>query len=162
MIGWWLMAASMAVPPTGTWVLAESPETVQARVDEAVEVAAAEFGIFRAIARPRISRVAIWCKQYRLDFESDPVTYRCDDIDPLEVAQTQLGTAFTLALPRGEVQTTVTWTEPALTVSYESDDGGRTNVFQFNEEGTMALMVTVRSARLSAPVTFQIPYQAAP
>jgi hypothetical protein len=161
MLGLLASAAALAGSPTGVWVLSEPAEVVQARIDAAVEESAAEFGIFRAIARPRLKKVAIWCRQYTIDFEADPISYQCDDIDPLQVAQAQLGTAFMLSLPKGEVQTTMTWSDPSLRIEYAGEDGGRTNVFSFPGEGSMALTVTVNSARLSAPLSFSIPYKAA-
>jgi hypothetical protein len=153
-----LLTAALAAPPAGTWVTEESTEAVQARIDAAVDKAASEFGMFKSLARSRLARSTQWCKRYTVDLTGDPLTYRCDDRDPLVTPVAELGKSRTLPLEKGPVDNVVTWADPSLTVRFGDDSGSRTNVFRF-EGDRLLLTVTVRSPRLSEPLTWTIPYR---
>lgn len=156
---WMMLTAALAAPPEpGTWVIAEPEAVIQARIDAAVDKAAAEFGMFKGIARPRIARGAVWCRQYVMDLTADPLRWTCDDKKELATPQDQLGKSRTLNLPQGKVKSVISWEGDDLKARFGDADGARSNVFRFDGD-RMVVEISIESSKLSAPVRWTIPYR---
>lgn len=147
--------------PSGQWVLAESPEAVQTRIDAAVDEAASAFGLFRGIARGRIARGATWCTAYAFGHEPAAIGWQCDDKPRFELPREDLGRPFVRDYGTGPIETTVTWSPDAVTARFGGAEGGRSQVFRFAPDGTLTLDVAIESPRLPAPIRWTIAYRRA-
>lgn len=79
-----LIAPALAAPLSGSYTLAEPRGTVQARVDQAVAAALAEYpSPIAAIARPRLAAKATFCERYTLTASDVALLVSCDGDPPV-------------------------------------------------------------------------------
>lgn len=156
-----LLATTVATAgePSGRWVLAEPVDSVQQRIDEVVDAAAAQFGIFRGFARSRLAKGTNWCRAYTFVSDASKVGWACDDRPPFQVERSDLGSTTPRDFGDGEIKVTVRWSEQQVFAGFEGRDGGRSQVFAFDGDGGMRCDVSLHSDRLNAPLSWTLRYR---
>lgn len=153
-----LAAPAQAADLTGVYVMADSPEQLQATLDAAVEEAAAEFNpLIRVIARSRLRRATNMCQRYEIRATQTRWMHRCDDDPPLDRA---IDAAVVSWKPdEGDpVGTTLTVQGNVSRVVLTGPSGSRTNVFTADATG-LSLEVIIASDSLEQPMRWTTRYK---
>lgn len=148
-------AQAPALPGTYTYLEAES-DPIRPAIEQAV--ARMNF-ITRPIARGRLTRTNQPYGTITIDTQGDQVTIVTDERAP--IVATSDGNPMKWTREDGEVlDVTTRWLDGDLEQTYIAEDGQRKNVFTLSPDGnTLAMLVTVTSPRLSAPLTYTLRYR---
>mgnify|MGYP007019851625 FL=1 len=151
----------MAAAPVfdGAYILVpEASDTVRHAIDRAVR----QFPfLLRPIARSRLERVNP--VHARFSIEETAAGFRIDFGEGGPVLAPADGSPVPWTRPDGErLLLSVARDGGDLVQTFVAEDGRRENRFRFQDDGTLALYVTIESPRLAAPVTYRLIYRRAP
>lgn len=128
-------------------------------VNRAIESAVARMSfVTRPIARGRLRRTNPVYSRVEINYTQTEVTVQLDQRRP--IVSPANGTPINWTREDGEkFQLSTEWENGVLEQTFRAEDGSRTNVFTLGPDGrTLTLNVTLRSPRLSAPLTYKLVY----
>ena len=143
----------------GTWTLNRGQsDDIQAAINRAV--ARMNF-VTRPIARGRLRRTNTAYERVVIAFPSNQVSVRYDERNP--IVSPASGAAVKWTREDGEVfDVSMRPAGGRLTQTFTAEDGSRENVYTLSADGrTLTMNVTIRSPRLSAPLTYKLVYNRA-
>lgn len=132
----------------------------RAAVEAAVEAAVADMNVLvRGIARRKLLDANKIVEQFGFDLGGDPL--RASFIDGNLVESPASGAAVDWVNQFGEtVKVSQRWSGQKLVQRMFSDDGSRTNVYRFSEDGQrMTMSVTIKASRLPTPIRYRLSYR---
>jgi hypothetical protein len=153
-----LLAIPLAAQaPLGTWSLASSPD-----LPAIIEAATAKMNfVTRPIARGRLKKTNTAYQRIRIERTAAEFAFTYDDRQPQRMPAD--GKAVDWKREDGEKFLISTRTDKDdLVQTYKAEDGERTNVFHVDPAThVLSLTVTVKSAKLPAPVVYTLTYKTA-
>ncbi len=140
----------------GTYINA-TPKELQDKLTATVETAAKEFNFaIRGVARRRLQKSTRPYDKLVLEIDGDRVTFERNGADRM----TGLIGGPAVAWLENQVTFTRRESDGALVQTFTAEDGVRTNVYRFAEDGkTLFLDITVKSPKLSAPLVYTLQYR---
>ena len=154
-------AADGPHPVHGTWIMATPAPALRIRLDQAVDAAAADFGLLvREVARRKMQGATKVCGYYTIELSASVVRFACDGgvVHSLPRDGSPYETTNEAGLP---VRGTATVASGGLTVSWQGPAGTRVNHFE-SVDDALQLRVTVRSEHMARPLTWTVDYRAQP
>lgn len=142
---------------TGAWRLTEARESVQARVDAAIERTLAPFNaVIRGIARVPLHSIAFFCDHYDTRLTATTFLVGCDARPDITGTLGTSGVAGVSA--EGSAYTLdAAWSAGRVTFQFNGD-GGWQRVHYRAAGGGLQVEKTVHSNRLDADVTWAMTY----
>lgn len=154
-----LSTISLAGPLDGTYVLAESPAEVDAKLKGVVDAATASFPtMIQGIARGRLEGATHLCTTYVLQASASHWSNQCDDLPALE--RPLDGTSAPVTVRDKDVEVSVQREGDTVTQVLRGASGTRTNAFRFDGDA-LILTVTVAADHLDTPMVWTLRYQRA-
>lgn len=164
------VGAEAAAPPsaelqarmTGHFVLDEPRDAVDARLAAVVEQAVAPMSfLIRPIARSRLERVVVACKEYRLALSASEVGVICDARAPIQRKLDNSGGKLTGLDGEEPLDVVVAVAPDSVALSFKSAEGQRTTTYRFDASGGLEIAVQVTSSQIEKPMEWKVRYRRA-
>lgn len=156
-----VFAGELPADATGRFVRAEAEADVRARLDAAVEAAAADVSVVvRPIARSMLTEQAQSCAGYTMRLDGDVFSVHCDGRTPIVVT---LGRTATVD-PNGDgdqVTCVAARDGRSVKLDFKTDRGGRRVTYTFAEDGALVVDQEVYSSYLETPMRWSVRYRKA-
>jgi len=131
-------------------------------INRAIDAAVARMSfVTRPIARGRLRRTNTYYQRVVLNYTTAQVSTTFDQRHAIESPANGQPVAWTRE--DGEkFQLSTSWENGRLVQTFRAEDGSRTNVYSISPDGrTLTMDVTLRSPRLSAPLTYKLVFNRA-
>ena len=134
----------------------EGRAAVEAAIEDAIEGMSP---MVRGIARRRLREANVIMDEIGFSLAGDPL--RASYVGGRIIETPASGAAVDWVDPFGDtVKVSQRWSDRALVQHMFDDDGSRTNVYRFSEDGQrMTMSVTIEASRLPAPIRYRLEYR---
>jgi len=139
-------------------LIERDPAADQRAIDQGIERVAQGFpALIRPLVRPYLASVTRHCPEPGIAWDGPTLTYSCRE--EVLLRRVPDGVPFVWAVPGGDETPTVTLKmldDRTLSMAFTNEQGGRTQTFQLQPDGTVTEQLVYHSDKLPVPLEYTL------